>query len=138
MNEKNNNSNTGKNLLDKLRPHIISAFKDLPDIPKEPDLLGSQIEFSTQAIIGGWSEVLRWGYENNNNQTLKLNDYLLPPITKEDKRYWDEVIQQSFFSEEQVEKILRKFGQEEISDRLDLPWDGYVKKVGDQYEVRGK
>ncbi len=88
----------------------------------------------TQEIAATWSETLRWAYKEQGK--IGLRDCLLPDKLGRAERAWTFTINRMGFSQEQVEDLLKQFGQEEITDKLGLPWGGYVKRVGNSYELR--
>lgn len=88
----------------------------------------------TQEIAATWSETLRWAYKEQGK--IGLRDCLLPDKLGRAERAWTFIISRMGFSQEQVEDLLKQFGQEEITDKLGLPWGGYVKRVGNSYELR--
>ena len=88
----------------------------------------------TQEIAATWSETLRWAYKEQGK--IGLRDCLLPDKLGRAERAWTFTINRMGFSQEQVEDLLKQFGREEITDKLDLSWGGYVKRVGNSYELR--
>lgn len=111
---------------------LYNIFRTLPHL----EVLDSHISICTDIIASDWSEVLRGAYKENNEQPVRLRDCLLPDNLRRYERAWHLDIDRTGLSQEQIEDMLRKFGQKEISDKLELPWGGYVKRVGAGYELR--
>lgn len=115
---------------ERLRPYIDSA------VPyTEEKLREITVERKCQTICSMLSECLRWAYENNNYQTVQLNNSLIPSLEPEDKHYWDCSVKTCGFSNEQIETILKEFGEKEITkDKpLNLIWGGYIKREDNGY-----
>ena len=114
-----------------LEDELLPIF-DAPD-PYTLNIV--QIKVRTELIAVSWSEALRWAYKEQGG--VQLRDYLLPENLGRAEAAWNSNLNRFGLSQEQIENLLRTFGQKEISESLELPWGGSVRRVGDNYELRG-
>ncbi|MDP3697994.1 MAG: hypothetical protein Q8R47_00250 [Nanoarchaeota archaeon] len=120
-------------LCDKLEPYVASAFDTRTFESNTLRLL--RIKVSTELIVVSWSEALRWAYKEQGE--VQLCDYLLPDNLGRGRESWNSNISRFDLSQELLEDLLKKFGQKEIIDNIELPWGGYVRRVEDNFELRG-
>lgn len=124
-------------LCDRLRPYITSALDELPaemraennDIfsTGAPEALRElEITIATQIVTSSLIDVLYWASKECDSVTLR--DCLLPEDLGEMKEAWEKDLGLTGFSTARVEELLRTFGQEQISDCLEVPVAGYIIK----------
>ena len=93
------------------------------------------IMIAIELIPISWSEALRWTYKKQGE--VQLQNYLLPENLGSAEEAWNSNLSRFSLKQEQIKDLLRTFGQKEITDSIELPWGGYVQRVGDNYKLRG-
>ncbi len=92
-----------------------------------------RVEFATESITSSLSEVLRRA--STEYETVQLRDCLLPHNLGRSERPWRSTLSQIGISQEQTENLLRRFGQEQMTSGMELPWGGYVMKEGNRFTL---
>ncbi len=142
------------NLCDKLEPYVVpivdfisekeskkcaaeeATDKTLEDefLPPDPSALRIiRLKVGTELIATAWSETLRILYKERGE--IELRDCLLPEELGSASSSWNSDLSRFGFNHEQVENILRNFGQQEITNSVELPWGGYVIRVADGFKL---
>ncbi len=118
--------------------HVFSGDAFIKKAPVEPERLNDElIRIRTELIAASLSQTLEFYAEDNEDDVFRLKDCLLPnEIPGDCKDGWRGDIEQTGFSQEQVENLLRDFGREEIAYCLELPWGGYISRATNGYELR--
>lgn len=134
-----------KEMVKFLADALMDLFKE-PSDSKELDsrlkaLKEGRIRLNTEIIAASLSQTLEWTLEDNDKDVIQLRDCLLPnEIPEEIKAWWSDDggigIDRTGLLKEQVESLLRNFGREEIAYCLELPWDGYISRATNGYELR--
>lgn len=141
-------------LCDKLEPYVASIIdfiseedskkyaaeeatgKALEDefLPPDPYTLRMvRLKVGTELIANAWSETLRLLYKERGE--IQLRDCLLPEELGSASSPWNNELSRFGFNHEQVENILRNFGQQEVTTSVELPWGGYVIRVADGFKL---
>lgn len=102
-------------------------------IPDENILKNVRLNIATQVIASSWSETLR--YVSKSYEKVKLRDCLLPDNLGKSQHALDTNMKQIGFSQNNIEDLLRNFGQKELNNGLSLPWGGYLVKIQDIFEL---
>ena len=103
-------------------------------LPPDPRILRIlRLKVGTELIASAWSETLRILYKERGE--IELRDCLLPEELEGASSSWNSDLSRFGFNHEQVENILRNFGQQEITNSVELPWGGYVIRVADRFKL---
>ncbi len=121
------------NLCGKLK-HYVSSTLGAPSKEESDSLYEMRTRVCTEIIASSLTDALYWAYKEQGE--IQLRDCLLPDNLGRIERAWHKDMILTGLSQEQVEDLLRKFGEGEISDKLELPVGLYVKRVGEGYELR--
>ena len=103
-------------------------------LPPDPRILRIlRLKVGTELIASAWSETLRILYKERGE--IELRDCLLPEELEGASSSWNSDLSRFGFNHEQVENIIRNFGQQEITNSVELPWGGYVIRVADRFKL---
>lgn len=103
-------------------------------LPPDPCTLRMiRLKAGTECIASSWSETLRLLYKERGE--IQLRDCLLPEELGGASSPWNNELSRFGFNHEQVENILRNFGQQEVKNSVELPWGGYVIRVADGFKL---
>jgi len=117
-----------------LRKQIKDDLLTLFEPVDEDEYKKEYLKIRTEILISSLSETLRWAYKNGEQP---LRDCLLPINLGRTERAWNTSMEQIGCTQEEIEKVLLKFGKNEILDRLKFPFGGHVLRTENGYVLKG-